>query len=268
MGVTAINGRDITASLATNATNAVSASTQLVTANATYYLVFVDANNLTSTPEVLGTVGDLNFNPNTGIFQARTITASAGFTSSAGFFGTSSWSRNSVTSSRAQQLETITNATNATFYPLFVDSANGTTAPELVYSNGTFTFNPSTQEFRAGAMNQGTLSNFTNTADANLQFNAAITQSMYWVASFTATRSLIVDNITQGRMVRVYIRNTNATQRQISFSGSTTATGHAAINMAISAGGASATTQNIGGSNGTMYVTMENIGGFIVGGIM
>jgi hypothetical protein len=117
-------------------------------------------------------------------------------------------------------------------------------------------------------MNQGTTSNKSNTSDANLTFDAAITQSMYWVAAFTATRSLIVSNISQGRMVRVYIRNTNATQRQISFSGSTTTTGHAAINMAISAGGASATTQNIAGSSGTMFVTIENIGGFIVGGVM
>ena len=38
--------------------------------------------------------------------------------------------------------------------------------------------------------------------------------------------------------------------------------------MAISAGGASALTQNIAGSNGTMLVNMENFGGNIGGGVM
>ena len=90
---------------------------------------------------------------------------------------------------------------------------------------------------------------------------------MYWVASFTTTRSLVVNNLTQGRQVRVYIRNTNATQRQIIFSGSTTTSGHGLINMAVNAGAASVTTQNIVATNGTMLATIENIGGFIVGGL-
>lgn len=266
MGVTAINGVAITASLATNA---ISASKVEAINNDTgagnFFVPFFPSQTGVQYP---GTDSAFTWNPIANTLWIQGIITSSRITASSGLLGTSSWSVSSVTASRAQQLETINNANTATFYPLFVDSANGSTTPEIVYSNTTFTFNPGTQEFRAGAMNQGTTSNFTNSVDANLQFNAAITQSMYWVASFTATRSLIIDNISQGRMVRVYIRNTNATQRQISFSGSTTNTGHAGINMAISAGGASATTQNIAGSNGTMFVTIENIGGFIVGGVM
>jgi hypothetical protein len=90
---------------------------------------------------------------------------------------------------------------------------------------------------------------------------------MYWVASFTANRSLIINNISQGRQVRVYIRNTNATARTITFSGSTTTTGHAGINMALGGGIASGASVSFVGSSGTAYATIENIGGFIVGGM-
>lgn len=258
MGVTAINGVPITASLSTNATSA--SKVEVVNNDTGAGNFFVPFFTSQTGFQVPGTDVLFTYNPIANTLTANTFVGA--------FTGTSSWATRAITASRAQQIETVNVATNATYYPTFVDSANGSTGQEIVYTNGTFTFNPSTQEFRAGAMNQGTLSNFSNTSDANLTFDAAITQSMYWVASFTTTRSLIVNNISQGRMVRVYIRNTNATQRQISFSGSTTTTGHAAINMAISAGGASATTQNIAGSNGTMFVTIENIGGFIVGGVM
>ena len=91
---------------------------------------------------------------------------------------------------------------------------------------------------------------------------------MVWSAAMTTTRSLIINNLTDGRSIDVYIRNTNATQRQIIFSGSTSTTGHTPINMAVSAGGVSVTTQNIAGSTGTMYVTIKNINGTFVGGIM
>jgi hypothetical protein len=46
------------------------------------------------------------------------------------------------------------------------------------------------------------------------------------------------------------------------------ATSYSPINMAVNAGGASVTQQTIAGSSGTMLVWMENIGGFIVGGVM
>jgi len=264
MGITAINGVAITAS---QSTTAVSASTQLVTTNATHYFVFVDANNLTSAPEILGTVGNTTINPSTGLMQVPIITASQ-MTASNGLFGTSSWSTRSITASRAQTLETINVATNANYYPTFVDSANASTGTELVYTDGDYTYNPSTNELRAGIMNNSAANTFSVTTDANLTIDASLTQSVWWVASLTATRSLIVSNLTSGRSVRVYIRNTNATQRQITFSGSTSTTGHVGINMAISAGGASALTQNIAGSNGTMLVNMENFGGNIGGGVM
>ena len=108
----------------------------------------------------------------------------------------------------------------------------------------------------------------TNTADANLTIDASLTQSVYWAASLTATRSLVINNLADGRQVNVYIRNTNATQRQIIFSGSASTSGHVLMNMAVGAGAASVTTQNIAASTGTMMVRAFNIGGNLVGGVM
>ncbi len=256
MGITAINGVPITAS------SAATASTITVVDNSAGAGNFFPLFVTNSGSVIPGLDQQYTYNPISNTLTATNITASGGL------FGTSSWSTRSVTASRAQTLETINIATNATHYPTFVDAANGSATAELVYTDADYTYNPSTNEFRAGIINNQATNTFSVTADANLTIDASLTQSVWWVASFTATRSLIVNNITTGRQVRVYIRNSNATQRQIIFSGSTTTTGHAGLNMAISAGGASAIIQNIAANNGTMLAHIENFGGNIAGGLM
>jgi len=276
MGITNINGIAITASLASTSSVAVSASTQLITTNAFHFPLFVADNNLTSAPEVLGTIGGYRFNPGTtrleitGSLFATTITGSVTGSMTGSFLGTAS---NAVSSSDATNAASASKVnieaigTNALHYPTFVNTLS---SPQFqqIYNDSGLTYNPSTNEFRANLFNIQTSGSNSSTADANLTIDASLTQSMYWVASFTTTRSLIVNNLTQGRQVRVYIRNTNATQRQIIFSGSTTTSGHGLTNMAVGAGAASVTTQNIAANNGTMLANIENMGGFIVGGLM
>jgi hypothetical protein len=279
MGITLINGIAITASLATTATTA--------------SLVTVISDGSTSAPcpilfvQNSGSV-DARVNPNitygvlanrlnvTNISSSGTIIA-ASFTGS--LLGTASFAvsssraisssyaifANAAFSSSFVTIEAI--GTNALHYPTFVDTLS---SPQFqkIYNDTGLTYNPSTNELRANLLNIQNSGSNSSTADANLTIDASLTQSMYWVASFTATRSLVVNNLTQGRSVRVYIRNTNATQRQIIFSGSTTTSGHGLTNMAVNAGAASVTTQNIVANNGTMIATMENMGGFIVGGLM
>jgi hypothetical protein len=246
MGVTAINGVDITSSLAL--TSSAIKITNTSTGTGPYFPVFVDS-----------TSGDRSARVDSSTFTYNATTDTLTVTASSA--NTSSWGR------YASQSLVVQNATNATFYPTFVDSNPGSPSRESLHSDGNLTFNPSTNEFRAGPINQGTTSNFTYTSNADLTINSSLTQSMYWVASLTTTRRLIVSNLTQGRSVRVYIRNTNASARAIQFSGST-ATSYSPVNMAVNAGGASVTQQTIAGSSGTMLVWMENIGGFIVGGVM
>ena len=174
-----------------------------------------------------------------------------------------------ATASAANRVDVGQGTGNATNYLIFTPQFNaGGANPSAVTQSGNVTYNPSTLEFRAGLVNNTSVAQRTLNVDSNLTIDASVTQSMTWTAAFTATRSLIVNNLENGRQVDIYIRNTNATQRQIIFSGSTTTTGHTPINMAASAGGVSVTTQNIAGSTGTMYVIIKNINGTFTGGIM
>ena len=269
MGITLINGIAITASLATTATTA--------------SLVTVTSDGSTSPPAPVLFVqnsGSVNARANSTFYflvlsqrlHVPNISSSAiiaaSFTGSllgtASFAVSSSWAINAQSASKVN-IESI--GTNALYYPTFVNTLSSPQWQQI-YNDSGLTYNPSTNELRANLLNIQNSGSNSSTSDANLTIDASLTQSMYWVASFTATRSLVVNNLTQGRSVRVYIRNTNATQRQIIFSGSTTTSGHGLTNMAVNAGAASVTTQNIVANNGTMIATMENMGGFIVGGLM
>ena len=85
-------------------------------------------------------------------------------------------------------------------------------------------------------------------------------------ASFTTTRSINVQNLTDGRKVIIHVRNTNGTTRTINILASETSTGFAAVNMMGSNTGApSVTAANIGATSGTLFITVANIGGTFCG---
>lgn len=260
MGITLINGIAITSSLANTAS-----------------LVTVIGDGSTSAPcpilfvQNSGSVdARVNSNITYGILAQRlnvpNISSSAiiaaSFTGS--LLGTSS-----VTS----QIQTAGGAgpegQTASQYIVFVPNypGGGGVTPSIPSGSTNLRYTPSTGEFRAGFSNNNSAGTKTTTADANVTIDAALTQSVTWIASLTTTRSLIINNLADGRQVNVYIRNTNATQRQIIFSGSATTTGHVLMNMSVGAGIASTNIQNIVGTNGTMLVHAFNIGGNLVGGI-
>ena len=253
MGITAINGVTITASLSLSASNTVSAqsaSTFAVTDTTTgvgpYYPVFVDGTS--------GTGKAPRVDSSTLTYNATTNTLST-------------TASNAVTAS-SLRVEANTSATLQQYIlwtPAY--AGGGGTVQSFPSASSTLTYTPSTGELRSGFVNNDTQGVKTATADANLTIDASITQSVTWIASLTATRSLIINNLASGRQVNVYIRNTNATQRQIIFSGSATTSGHVLMNMSVGAGVASATIQNIAGTSGTMLVHAFNIGGNLVGGV-
>ena len=248
MGITLINGIAITASTSTSSSTANSISVlNTPTGTGPYYLTFVDATSGYET--LLVDNSTLTYNA-----TSNTITATT-------FEGTASQATRLLT----QLNESNNNNNYILFTPYY--PAGGTTGVN-VSESGQLTFNPSKQEFQASLINNKSGGTKNNTVDANLTIDASLTQSVYWVASFTATRSLILNNLENGRQVNVYIRNTNATQRQIIFSGSSSTTGHVLMNMAVGAGAASVTTQNIAGTSGTMMVRAFNIANNFVGGIM
>jgi len=238
MGISIINGQNISASAVAVFDN--------TTGVGPYYPLFVPLS-AGSQPLYVDSSG-LTYNATSNTLTATTFAGTA---------------------SAANRVDVGQGSGNATNYLIFTPQFNaGGTNPAAVTQSGNVTYNPSTTEFRAGIVNNTSFTQKTYNVNANLTIDAAGTQSVVWTAAFDATRSLIVNNLTDGRQIDVYIRNTNATQRQIIFSGSTTTTGHTPINMAVSAGGVSATTQNIAGSTGTMYVIVKNINGTFVGGIM
>jgi hypothetical protein len=89
------------------------------------------------------------------------------------------------------------------------------------------------------------------------------------IASFTAARTVEVSNLTPGRWVQIYIRNTNATARTITVQASTTTTGFANVNLAVSttAGSASAVSFSLAATSGTAVIWVANIDGDIVGSV-
>lgn len=102
-------------------------------------------------------------------------------------------------------------------------------------------------------------------ADADTVVNAATTDLATIIASFTATRTVNVSNLTTGRRVMIYIRNTNATARTINIAAGT-GTVYNPVNLSRS-GASSVTSFSAVASNGTAVVTLFNVGGTIVGSL-
>ena len=113
---------------------------------------------------------------------------------------------------------------------------------------------------------------FKNAAIASgnqYNFDADTTTIASWISSFSATANLVISNLTVGRMVTVYVRNTNGTGRTLNVTASATTGGHVAVNMAgttaNAAGAASGTSVALVATSGTAVITVWNAGGSIVG---
>ena len=113
---------------------------------------------------------------------------------------------------------------------------------------------------------------FKNAAIASgnqYNFDADTTTIASWISSFSATANLVISNLTAGRKVTVYVRNTNGTGRTLNVTASATTGGHVAVNMAgttaNAAGAASGTSVALVANTGTAVITVWNAGGSIVG---
>jgi len=113
---------------------------------------------------------------------------------------------------------------------------------------------------------------FTDGSTSQPQIDARVTEMHYHSASFSGNRSFQISYLTNGRSVRFYIRNTNASSRDIGFQASTTDSFGGASTVELSGGGGySSTTFSIsgisGGSTATAMVLVTNINGNFVGSI-
>lgn len=104
-----------------------------------------------------------------------------------------------------------------------------------------------------------------STVDGDFIINAEAVMLASWQASLTTTRTLNISNLTTGRMVKVYVRNTNGSSRVVQVAASTTEAGYAAVNLAPGAGAVSVTQITLAANTGTAVITVWNAAGSIVG---
>jgi hypothetical protein len=178
----------LTASLSANATSASFATTASLSANAT-------SASFATTASYVANASSFPFTGSAIISGSLIVTGS--ITTSVGFTGSLNGTASYASSSRA--LEVVRTAAEATYYPLMVDSSNGTTASELVYSAQNFSVKASTSGVTATSFTGSFLGTDKN-AIINLsivgvagngrfviptgQSAAPVAGTMYWDDSF------------------------------------------------------------------------------------
>ena len=150
------------------------------------------------------------------------------------------------------------------------------TTPTISSIVNTGTLNlPTTNDTLVGRATSDTLTNKTygnssSTTDADATVDSATTSYYAYVQSATGTaRTINISNLTAGRVITLYLRNTNASTKQINITASTTTTGFAAVSLSpgSSAGGASVTSVTLAATSGTAVVTVFNANSTIGGSI-
>jgi hypothetical protein len=106
--------------------------------------------------------------------------------------------------------------------------------------------------------------------EATVSVDASVSQLHSRIASFSTAVTLQVANLTSGRTVQIYMRNTNATARVVTVQASETTSGFANVNLAVSttAGSASAVSVSLALTSGTAVIWLANIDGDIVGSVV
>jgi len=109
----------------------------------------------------------------------------------------------------------------------------------------------------------------TATTSGTVTIDSSAYERFNYTASMATGVTVQFSNMTNGREVQLYIRNTNATARAVAFEASTTTTGFTAVNLAGASppGGPSVSGVTLSGSTGTALLWVGNINGTIVGGI-
>ena len=109
----------------------------------------------------------------------------------------------------------------------------------------------------------------TLTTSGTLVIDGSVHERFNYTASMATGVTVQFSNMTNGREVKLYIRNTNATARPVVFEASTTTSGFTALNLAVGgpAGSPSASGITLSGSTGTALLWVGNIDGTIVGGV-
>jgi hypothetical protein len=112
----------------------------------------------------------------------------------------------------------------------------------------------------------GTLSSTDGSAET-FTIDASTTQLYHHSASFNGSKTFRISNLTNGRSVYFYIRNTDTTfSRTISIQASTTNSGYSSVELSRS-GSSSINSFTISTTNGTATVWVANIDGNLIGSL-
>jgi hypothetical protein len=107
----------------------------------------------------------------------------------------------------------------------------------------------------------------TTTTSGILAIDSSSYERFNYTASMATGITVQLSNVTNGRETKIYVRNTNATARPITFAASTSTSGHTGVPLSPGNGGASISGITLSGSTGTAIVWVGNIDGTIVGGL-
>ena len=157
---------------------------------------------------------------------------------------------------------------NTATTPNFVTSTgtgSAAQAPTLTSSTGTGNVVLATNP----TITAPTSGNANSTTDADATVDASTTELYAYVQSASATaRTINISNLTAGRKVTLYLRNTNAATKTINFAASTTASGFSSLLLSKGdAGGTAASAVTLAAASGTATVTVFNANGTIGGSI-
>ena len=112
------------------------------------------------------------------------------------------------------------------------------------------------------------LGNATSTADADAVVNASTITFYSYIQSASGTaRTINISNLTAGKKVVLYLRNTNVATKIINIAAGT-GVSYSPVNMSRgNAGGTSVTSVTLAATSGTQKFTLFNAGGVIGGNI-
>ena len=157
--------------------------------------------------------------------------------------------------------ENASGITSSVFYPVVTQTDIGTGANQISLNGQLGDMAFADYPFWRGATN-------TTTTSGTLIIDGSLVERFNYTASMATGVTVQFSNLTSGREVKLYIRNTNATARPVTFQGSTTTSGHVNIELAPGAGAASVSGVTLAANNGTAIVWVSNINNSIVGGLV
>lgn len=186
------------------------------------------------------------------------------------FYGTSSFATSASYALSSSYVVSSSFATSASFVTSasFATSASRAISSSFAISSSR-AINAATSSLSlitSGSIIQGTTGSTDGVTSPQI-FDASLHGIVRWQASFTGNRFLQVSNLTDGRSIKIYVRNLNASPRTIFIQASSTTSGYISVGCSVGGGAASIANVTLAASSGAATIWIANVGGNFVGSI-